>query len=43
VPLDAHKDQRRKSMRLLIFFHPIGVAKIVAQEIDLSSFAAALI
>jgi GTP pyrophosphokinase len=43
VAVDAHKDQRRKSGEAYIF-HPIGVAKIVAQEIGLgaTSIAAAL-
>ncbi len=44
VAVDAHKDQRRKSGEAYIF-HPIGVAKIVAQEIGLgpTSIAAALL
>ncbi len=44
VALDAHKDQRRKSGEAYIF-HPIAVAKIVAQEIgmDATSIAAALL
>jgi guanosine-3',5'-bis(diphosphate) 3'-pyrophosphohydrolase len=43
VAVDGHKDQRRKSGEAYIF-HPIGVAKIVAQEIGLgaTSIAAAL-
>ena len=42
--LDAHKDQRRKSGEAYIF-HPLAVAKIVAQEIglDATSIAAALL
>ena len=32
VAVEAHKDQRRKSGEAYIF-HPIAVAKIVAQEI----------
>lgn len=36
VALDAHKDQRRKSGEPYIF-HPIAVAKIVANEIGLGS------
>ncbi|MBJ6368352.1 RelA/SpoT family protein [Snuella sedimenti] len=44
VALDAHKDQRRKSGEAYIF-HPLAVAKIVAQEIglDATSIAAALL
>jgi GTP pyrophosphokinase len=44
VALDAHKDQRRKSGEAYIF-HPLAVAKIVAQQIglDATSIAAALI
>ena len=44
VALDAHKEQRRKSGEAYIF-HPIAVAKIVAQEIglDATSIAAALL
>lgn len=44
VALEAHKDQRRKSGEAYIF-HPIAVAKIVAQEIglDATSIAAALL
>ncbi len=44
VALDGHKDQRRKSGEAYIF-HPIAVAKIVAQEIglDATSIAAALL
>ena len=44
VAVDAHKDQRRKSGEAYVF-HPIAVAKIVAQEIglDASSIAAALL
>jgi guanosine-3',5'-bis(diphosphate) 3'-pyrophosphohydrolase len=44
VALDAHKDQRRKSGEAYIF-HPMAVAKIVAQEIglDATSIAAALL
>ena len=43
VAVDAHKDQRRKSGEAYIF-HPIAVAKIVAQEIgmDATAIAAAL-
>lgn len=43
VAVDAHKDQRRKSGEAYIF-HPIAVAKIVANEIGLgaTSIAAAL-
>jgi guanosine-3',5'-bis(diphosphate) 3'-pyrophosphohydrolase len=42
--VEAHKDQRRKSGEAYIF-HPIAVAKIVAQEIglDATSIAAALL
>ena len=36
VAVDAHKDQRRKSGEAYIF-HPIAVAKIVAQEIGLDA------
>ena len=44
VALDGHKDQRRKSGEAYIF-HPIAVAKIVAQEIglDATSIASALL
>ncbi len=44
IALDAHKDQRRKSGEAYIF-HPIAVARIVAQEIgmDATSIAAALL
>ncbi|MGB0981684.1 MAG: RelA/SpoT family protein [Winogradskyella sp.] len=44
VAVDAHKTQRRKSGEAYIF-HPIAVAKIVAQEIglDATSIAAALL
>ncbi|NNL82661.1 MAG: bifunctional (p)ppGpp synthetase/guanosine-3',5'-bis(diphosphate) 3'-pyrophosphohydrolase [Winogradskyella sp.] len=44
VALDAHKDQRRKSGEAYIF-HPLAVAKIVAQEIGLDGtcIAAALL
>ena len=44
VALDGHKDQRRKSGEAYIF-HPLAVAKIVAQEIGLNgtSIAAALL
>ncbi len=44
VALEAHKEQRRKSGEAYIF-HPIAVAKIVAQEIgmDATSIAAALL
>ena len=44
VALDAHKNQRRKSGEAYIF-HPISVAKIVAQEIglDATSIVAALL
>jgi guanosine-3',5'-bis(diphosphate) 3'-pyrophosphohydrolase len=44
VALDAHKEQRRKSGEAYIF-HPLAVAKIVAQEIglDATSIAAALL
>ncbi|WP_418513236.1 RelA/SpoT family protein [Corallibacter sp.] len=44
VALDAHSEQRRKSGEAYIF-HPIAVAKIVAQEIglDATSIAAALL
>ena len=43
VALDGHKNQRRKSGEAYIF-HPLAVAKIVAQEIglDATSIAAAL-
>ena len=42
--VDAHKNQRRKSGEAYVF-HPIGVAKIVANEIglDATSIAAALL
>ena len=42
--VDAHKNQRRKSGEAYVF-HPIGVAKIVADEIglDSTSIAAALL
>ena len=42
--VDAHKNQRRKSGEAYVF-HPIGVAKIVADEIglDATSIAAALL
>jgi GTP pyrophosphokinase len=36
IAVDAHKDQRRKSGEAYIF-HPIAVAKIVAQEIGLDA------
>lgn len=44
VAVDAHKNQRRKSGEAYIF-HPIAVAKIVAQEIglDATSITAALL
>lgn len=44
IAVDAHKNQRRKSGEAYIF-HPIAVAKIVAQEIglDATSIAAALL
>jgi GTP pyrophosphokinase len=44
VALDAHKTQRRKSGEAYIF-HPLAVAKIVAEEIglDATSIAAALL
>ena len=44
IAIDGHKDQRRKSGEAYIF-HPIAVAKIVAQEIglDATSIAAALL
>jgi len=44
VAIDAHKDQRRKSGEAYVF-HPLAVAKIVAQEIglDATSIAAALL
>ena len=44
VAIDGHKDQRRKSGEAYIF-HPLAVAKIVAQEIGLdgTSIAAALL
>lgn len=44
VALDGHKNQRRKSGEAYIF-HPIAVAKIVAEEIglDATSIAAALL
>ncbi len=44
VAVDAHKEQRRKSGEAYIF-HPIAVAKIVAQEIgmDATSIASALL
>jgi len=44
VALDGHKNQRRKSGEAYIF-HPLAVAKIVAQEIglDATSIAAALL
>jgi len=44
VAVEAHKDQRRKSGEAYIF-HPIAVAKIVAQEIglDATCIAAALL
>ena len=44
VAVDAHKEQRRKSGEAYVF-HPIAVAKIVAQEIglDATSITAALL
>ncbi|WP_224490023.1 RelA/SpoT family protein [Robertkochia flava] len=44
VAVDAHKEQRRKSGEAYIF-HPIAVAKIVAQQIglDATAIAAALL
>jgi len=44
IAVEAHKDQRRKSGEAYIF-HPISVAKIVAQQIglDATSIAAALL
>ncbi|PWH81471.1 RelA/SpoT family protein [Algibacter marinivivus] len=44
IALDGHKDQRRKSGEAYIF-HPLAVAKIVAQEIglDATSIASALL
>ncbi|GAA4281612.1 RelA/SpoT family protein [Gaetbulibacter aestuarii] len=44
VAMDGHKNQRRKSGEAYIF-HPLAVAKIVAQEIglDATSIAAALL
>ncbi|KJD35560.1 MFS transporter [Tamlana sedimentorum] len=44
IALDGHKNQRRKSGEAYIF-HPIAVAKIVAQEIglDATSIASALL
>ena len=44
IAVEAHKEQRRKSGEAYIF-HPISVAKIVAQEIglDATSIAAALL
>ncbi len=44
VAIDGHKNQRRKSGEAYIF-HPLAVAKIVAQEIglDATSIAAALL
>ena len=44
IALDAHKEQRRKSGEAYIF-HPIAVARIVAQEIgmDATSICAALL
>ncbi len=44
LAVDAHKEQRRKSGEAYIF-HPLAVAKIVAQEIgmDATSIAAALL
>lgn len=44
IAVDAHKDQRRKSGEAYIF-HPIAVAKIVAQQIglDATAIAAALL
>ena len=40
VAMDAHKDQRRRSGEAY-FFHPIAVAKIVAEEIGLGATAIA--
>ena len=44
IAVEAHKEQRRKSGEAYIF-HPISVAKIVAEEIglDATSIAAALL
>ena len=44
IAIDAHKDQYRKSGEPYIF-HPISVAKIVAEKIglDANSIAAALL
>ena len=44
IAVEAHKEQRRKSGEAYIF-HPVSVAKIVAQEIglDATSIAAALL